>query len=80
MKLSVEQQKSVDEVVDKLSEHFDSVRTFVTQHDGPHDETYSYENGAGNFYAQLGQVREWNGIQDQYQREYAKRKDKEEQE
>lgn len=31
----------------------------------------------GNFYAQLGQIREWLGIQDQYQREHAKRKDKE---
>lgn len=78
MKISPEQQKLVDDVVTKLSDHFDSIHVFVTQHDGASDQTQCYESGAGNFYAQLGQIREWLCIQDQYQRQYAKRKDAEE--
>lgn len=74
-----EEQKLVDDAVTKLSEHFDSVRIFVTRHSGAAENTASYENGSGNFYAQLGQVREWLGIQDQYQRQYAKRKDEQSQ-
>lgn len=77
MKILPEQEQLVRDAIGKLSEHFDSVRIFVTVHDGPLDETNSYEDGAGNFYAQLGQIREWISIQDQYQREHAKRKDAE---
>lgn len=80
MKLSQDQQKIVDDAVDKLREHFDSVLILVTHYDGETGSTHSYEVGSGNNYAQLGQVREWLGIQDQYQREYAKRKDAEGQE
>lgn len=69
--------RMVDEVRDKLLEHFDSVRIFVSRHDGSSAQTVSYETGGGNFYAQLGQVAEWLAIQDQYQRNYAIRKDAE---
>jgi len=75
MKITESDQKTVDDLREKLLEHFDSVRIFVTRHDGETATTQSYESGGGNFYAQLGQVREWLGIQDQYQREYAKKQD-----
>lgn len=69
------EQKMVEELCAKLLEHFDSVRIFVTRHDGEKTNTASFETGGGNFYAQLGQVREWLEIQDQYQRNFAIRKD-----
>ncbi len=68
-------QKLVDAKAAELSEHFDSVRVMVTLHAGGDSVTASYEAGRGNFYAQLGQVREWLQIQDQYQREFAKSKE-----
>lgn len=70
-------QKRVHDAVNTLREHFDSVRIFVTVHDGNESETSAYESGSGNFYAQLGQVAEWLAIQDQYQRNWAIRKDAE---
>lgn len=78
MKINEEDKKVVDEAVAKLSEHFDSVRVFVTRHNGGDGETESYETGGGNFYAQLGQITEWVSIQDQFQRNHAIKKDAEE--
>lgn len=66
--------KRVDDARTALMEHFDSVRIFVTRHDGSEANTACYETGGGNFYAQLGQVTEWLAIQDQFQREHAKKK------
>jgi hypothetical protein len=63
-----------DKAAADLMEHCQSVRIFVTFEKDSH-ETGSYETGLGNFYAQLGQVVEWMAIQDQYQRNYADRKD-----
>lgn len=74
--ITPELREKVDAVVAQLSEHFDSVRIFVTLHNGGEEATQSYETGGGNFYAQLGQVREWVTIQDQYQKNWAIRKDK----
>lgn len=65
----------VDQAVDNLMEHFDSVRIFVTKHDGPSEDTGSYTRGGGNFYAQVGQVTEWNGMQDQIGREHVKKEE-----
>jgi hypothetical protein len=69
----------VQEAVKTLSEHCDSVRIFVTKHacDGETDTTSSIDNGAGNLMAQMGQVQEWLCIQQQYQRNWAIRKDAE---
>lgn len=69
------EQKMVDDVRDKLLEHYDSVRIFVTRHDGNSEDTASYTVGGGNFYAQLGQVAEFLSIQDQHQRNHAIRQD-----
>lgn len=70
-------QKMVDDIRTKLLEHYDSVRIFVTRHDGDSSDTASYETGGGNFYAQLGQVQEWLAIQDEYQRQWARKKEQE---
>ena len=68
----------VDKAVSQLGEHFDSVRIFVTkQLDDGSTNTRAIDSGAGNFYAQLGQIREFIVIQDQYQKNWAIRKDKE---
>lgn len=72
-----EHQKIVNDATEKLLEHFDSVRIFVTRHDGPRDQTAAYDHGGDNFYAQTGQIIEWVDIQRQYSRNYAIRKDAE---
>lgn len=47
----------VSKAVDGLGEHFDSVRVFVTRHEG--DSTLALTRGSGNNYASLGQITEW---------------------
>ena len=73
-----EMKEIVDRAASQLSEHFDSVLILVTKNteDG-NGNTAGYEAGRGNFYAQLGQVREWLAMQDQYQRNEANRRDRE---
>lgn len=63
----------------KLSEHFDSIRIIGARHavDGESDTTVLFDDGAGNFHAQLGSVREWLVIHEQYQRNWAIKKDAE---
>lgn len=70
--------KACDEFRDKILEHVDSVNIMVTFHNGCTESTGSYETGGGNLYAQLGQVREWLDIQEQYHRNQAIRRDAEE--
>lgn len=77
MTITEEQQAMVNRTADSLSEHFDSVQIFVTKHSGGAERSDSYETGRGNFYARLGQVMEFLSIQDQYQRNWAVRKDNE---
>jgi hypothetical protein len=57
--------KLVAHAVERLLEHFDSVRIFVTRHDGDKDTTVGYSRGGGNFYAQRGQITEWTNQQQQ---------------
>lgn len=64
----------LDNIAKELGEHCDSVRLFVTI---PTERGISVamDSGCGNIYAQLGQVREWLCIQNQYQRNWAIRND-----
>ena len=48
----------VTRIATELSEQFDSVRIFVSRHDGKAG-TCRVSIGRGNFYAQYGQIREW---------------------
>lgn len=59
------QQSIVNGVRDLLMEHFDSVRIFVTKYEGSGNITGGYTTGAGNFYAQTGQVTEWKAELDE---------------
>lgn len=74
--ISDEDTRRVQDALTLLAEHFDTVRIFVTKH-GDDDRTAQYVVGRGNFYAQLGQIMEWLSIQNQYQRNWAIRKDAE---
>lgn len=47
----------------QLGEHFDSVRIIATVHRNGVTESCSF--GAGNFYAQMGAVREWVSRRDE---------------
>lgn len=62
--------KMMDGILGRIMDHADSVRIFVSQHDG--DETRSYTIGRGNFHSQYGLVTEWMIRQDQHNREKAK--------
>lgn len=66
--------RRLEEMALELGEHCDSVRIFVTL---PTEQGISValDSGVGNLYAQLGQVREWLCIQEQYQRNWAIRND-----
>lgn len=66
----------VKDAADRLMEHFDSVRIFVTKHDGTTDTTIPFTTGAGNFYAQLGQVNEWKATQNEIPREEVRQQEK----
>jgi len=65
----------------ELGEHFESVRVFVTRASPEeHHDTQAIDNGTGNFYAQLGQIKEWLEIQEEYQRLWAAEHNKPEEE
>ena len=61
--------------VEHVIEHCESVHVFLTINEN--GASSSYEVGRGNFYATLGQTREWLTIQEQFQRNFAIRKDSE---
>lgn len=56
----------VDRHIAQLAEHFEVVRVFVVKQvrgeSGP--EHASYSSGAGNFYAQIGLIKDWVISQD----------------
>lgn len=57
--------KRLEQHASALSEHYESVRIFVTRRteDGK-CESVSSTTGRGNYYAQLGQIHEWIVMQD----------------
>lgn len=61
--------------VKMLRQHFDTVRIFATKYDNETGETWSFDEGAGSFPAQYGQIREWLLIQDEYAKGWARRHD-----
>ena len=68
MKITDEEVAIARKAASELMEHFDSVRIFVTKHDGPTDISQETSVGAGNFYAQYGQIRSWIDQMDQADR------------
>lgn len=71
----------VDDHVAQIREHVDSVRIFVTfDSDDGTSETTAYDSGKGNIYAQQGHIQEWLTINKQYQKNFAIRKDEEDNE
>lgn len=67
----------VDECAARIREHVDTVQIFVSLQRDDASNTMTYEKGAGNFCARFGQTVEWVEIQKQYQRNWANRKDAE---
>lgn len=59
-------EKQIETFCSSIMEHADSVRVFVTSHDGMADVSHAFSIGKGNFFAQVGQVKEWIVRQDQY--------------
>lgn len=54
-----EVERQVKDAICKLGEHCDSVQVFVTIVDPEDKTTHSFQLGTGNWYARLGQVKEW---------------------
>ncbi len=50
--------KLVNQALNTLGEHFDSVHIFVTRHLGQ-DGTANINKGVGNWFARAGQIRDW---------------------
>ena len=59
-----EEMKIVSKAVQELSEHFDSVHVFVTRYQDNDTGTFGIQKGAGNFFARVGQIKEWCVRQD----------------
>jgi hypothetical protein len=57
----------VDEALNKLSEHFDSVHIFVSRHEGQKG-TIMVNKGTGNGCAQLGQIQDYMTRMDEMKR------------
>jgi len=70
MKFPKPTQKELDKeflesMVAKLLENFDSVQIFATSHNGATGETLNLTAGGGNYYARLGQIKNWLMKKDQ---------------
>ena len=64
----------VNKHASELQEHFDSIRIFVSwPHEDDAHRTLTWDTGRGNFYAQYGQIVQWIIVQDEQQREWARR-------
>jgi hypothetical protein len=59
----------VQDALNTLSEHFDSVHIFATRHEPEiEDGTVSVNRGVGNWFARFGQISEWMVKQDESSR------------
>ncbi len=66
--------EKLERVLTEMSGEFDTVRIFVTRHDGSKG-TYALSRGRGNIYAQYGHVREWLLTMDAITKSQAKQED-----
>ena len=58
----------LEAITAKLAEHFDSVRIVATRQTGNGQNTAVFTTGSGNYFAQLGSVKEWVVKQDELSR------------
>ena len=56
--------KILENHVAQLAEHFDTVQIFVTRYIGESKETVNAHYGTGNYFARVGQVSQWLGMQE----------------
>jgi hypothetical protein len=59
----------LEAAVRNLGEHFDTVQIHVTSHEGFDTKTLSLSSGCGNWFARVGQCREWLMRQDERTRQ-----------
>lgn len=71
--LNEQLQKEIDTFMNKLSEHTESVRIFITA-SNPNGGTSCFTTGRGNYYAQAGQIDEWRTTQDEVERDSVRTK------
>jgi hypothetical protein len=51
--------KLLDDSIDRLMEHFDTVHIFVTRQESANQRTVRVDLGKGNWYAKYGQIDLW---------------------
>lgn len=54
-----ENQRLIQESLNRLAEHFDTVHIFATLHDGAGDKTNVIQMGTGNSLTRFGQISLW---------------------
>lgn len=57
--------KLVDDSLKTLSEHFDSVRIFVTRHENDDTGTMNLCKGSGNWFTAYGHIKKWIAIEEE---------------
>lgn len=60
--------ESIDEIerfLDSISWRYDSVIVLATKHDPKEETTWAHVRNRGNFYAQIGQIKDWVLKQDE---------------
>lgn len=63
--MSDEDMKRVNEALNVLGEHFDSVHIFATRHEsGQFGGTIRISRGTGNFFARYGQIKAWVSVEE----------------
>jgi hypothetical protein len=57
--------KRVNEALNVLGEHFDSVHVFATRHEsGELNGTIRISRGTGNYFARYGQIKSWVSVEE----------------
>jgi hypothetical protein len=67
--LSEAEKKLVDDAAAKLGEHFEQVHIFVNLSRGRETGTEAYSEGIGNWWARIGQIRDFLMCEDEGQKE-----------
>jgi predicted CoA-binding protein len=58
-----EKQELIQSLIESITDRFDTIQVFTTSHNRETGETTYIGMGTGNFYARIGQIKEWLQLQ-----------------
>jgi hypothetical protein len=73
-RMSEEDEKRVRTAVQTLAEFFDTVQIFCTRQENTEGGTIHVQRGEGNWFARVGQTRDWLLHHDEVTREQARKR------